>query len=393
MKMPLSYSVLHNHFLSKLFKKTVVTDYHPHCSQKKGHVLIYFKTDGFIPGYIYNFQHCNTWEIVCIANIFNRLGYWVDIIDRSVSDSYLPENKYDIFLSNGSSDSSKHYTKYAKHLTRATKIYFAVNPNPEVVNTRLKQRYEEFTKRQKATLPIRRDIKFINAHEQMSVTDYIFSAGNHITNSTFSQFNKPLKKIFFSTFPGLHLDISAIKEKRRNSFLYFAGSGNMFKGLDLLLETFTELPNLHLHICAPLEDAFLKHYEKLLSTSPNIHVHGFILVGSPKFIHLTNLCGYITLLGCAEGTSTSVLTCMRRGLIPIVTPETGLDLGNFGIMVTNLSIESLKKQYTDASNMDQASFKQRIINSYLESFKYTQQTFERSFNDAILDVLVDIKMI
>jgi glycosyltransferase involved in cell wall biosynthesis len=393
MNAPLSYSVLHNHVLTKIFKKTIVTNYHPHCPNKTGHALIYYKTNGFTPGFIHNFEHTNTWEVVNMANTLNRLGFWVDIIDRSVSEDYLPTNKYDLFISDGAVDSTKYYTKYATHLTKAIKIYFAVNPNPQVRNARLKNRYREFTKRQHTTLPIRRGTTLIDINKQMAVTDYIFSVGNNLTNSTFDSFNKPLKKIFLSTYPHLRLDISSLKDKKRNNFLFFGGSGNIFKGLDLAIEAFAKLPNLNLHVCAPLEDDFLNHYKGLLSSSPNIHIHGFTLVGSPKFMQLTNSCGFVTLLGCAEGTATSVLTCMRRGLVPIVTLETGLDLGSFGITTHNLSIQALQSEYTRASNMNHIEFIRRVIDSYLESFKYTQQAFEQSFTGAILEVLTDAKKI
>jgi len=44
----------------------------------------------------------------------------------------------------------------------------------------------------------------------------------------------------------------------RNNFLFFSGSGNVHKGLDLLLEAFSQLP-AHLYICQYISPDFPKN--------------------------------------------------------------------------------------------------------------------------------------
>ncbi len=381
-----SYSQFHNYFLTLLFKQKFIRQYRRFCPRHQGNALIYYKTDSLIPGYLFNYTHTNSWEIFCITKCLNQLGFWVDIIDRSIDDNYLPDDVYDIFFSNGATDSARHYTRYAKKLKKAVKIYQAVNPNPIIRNIRIKQRFSDYTKRTEQTLPLT-SLTSVNINREMSNTDYIFSVGNETTNKTFRPFNKPIYKLFLSTSPKIPFDINAILDKQKNSYLFFAGAGNIFKGLDLILEAFSKLSNLNLYVCTNLEPQFLRQYQSLLHESPNIHLEGFVHVNSRRFRHLTNICGYVTMLGCAEGTATSVLTCLRRGLIPVITPETGLDVQKFGYYIKDLNIPNLIKRYQRLSNISDSEFTRRIIGSYHESSKYTQQTFAASFTNAMLNVM------
>ena len=159
------------------------------------------------------------------------------------------------------------------------------------------------------------------------------------------------------------------------------------KGLDILLETFKNLPELELFICAPKEDDFNKVYEKILNDSKNIHFVGFITVAEKKFNNLTKQCGYIILPSCSEGIATSVVSCMRKGIVPITTYESGIDSTDFGFLIKDLEIEKLKSQLKEISEISKEKFLENVIKTYFESFNYTQTKFSEMFEKSIISVI------
>ena len=142
-----------------------------------------------------------------------------------------------------------------------------------------------------------------------------------------------------------------------------------------------------------IEEEFNKIYQKTLEKSPNIHFIGFIPIKGKQFNALTSQCGFVVFPSCSEGTATSVTTCMRRGLIPVVTYESGIDIGDFGFMIKNTNIEAVKKQIESISLVSNQEFKRRMVDTYIESFKYTQQSFSESFENALLNVMLENNLI
>jgi len=112
----------------------------------------------------------------------------------------------------------------------------------------------------------------------------------------------------------------------RRSFLYFGSSAWLHRGLDLVIEAFLKL-DFDLYICGS-DRGFLEVYGAELKQAPNIHYEGFVTPGSDKFKELTDKTVAVVYPSAAEGCSTSVLQCMRFGLIPLVTEATGLSIHN-----------------------------------------------------------------
>lgn len=382
-----SYIAYYNYLLLTPFKKRVVRDYRKYCKKKKGHALLYYKTDPLTPGYINDYTHTNNWEIMEIARILNTLGFWVDVIDRSVGADLALENKYDVFIGNGCTDSSRHYPTFARKLPDAIKIFYATTANPDVHNERLRARHEAFTKRTGQKLPIKRLVHHVDIRLAMKHTDCIFSLGNSVTNNTFIQFGKDIYRIYTSTSPHLSFLKEHITRKRKNTFLFFAGNGNILKGLDLTLEAFMGLPKLELFVCTPPEEDFMAYYAPHIKNASNIHIKGPIGVKSQEFSRLTDRCGFVILPSCTEGTATSVTTCMRRGLIPVVTQEAGIDVNTFGFLLKDISVSRLQKRIKEIIAISDREFHHRIAGTLHASNAYTQHSFTESLTHALVDVL------
>jgi len=379
----------------KFFKNTFLRDYRAQGSKKTGHALLYYKTDPFVfPDLTLQYEHTNDWEVVEIAQILNRMGYWVDIVDRDIDmNTFNVEDKYDIFIGLGAGNSGKYFAEIGRHLTKAIRIFLAAGPDPDLSNDLILKRYAYFRQRHPGKdLLLRRMIDKVDMTKAMAVTDAIFAIGNHFSLQSYQKYNKMIYAIYPSTSPNLSADNNQLTKRDSHKFLYFGGSGNVVKGLDLLLEVFQDLPQHELYICAPKEETdFMDFYKDTLRLK-NIHFLGFITVGGKLFNQVTSKCGYFVLPSCSEGIATSGVTCMRRGLIPITTCESGIDLGDFGFLIKDIEISSLKKLIQHASQISHEEFTRRSVQTYQNSQRYTQLSFSRQFEASLSQVLRDSKM-
>ena len=328
-----------------------------------------------------------------MVRIFNKLGYSVDVIDRTANIPNLNlQDKYDIFLGIGAGDSGQFYSDIAEKIPKAIKILYAMGPEPVLSNELIKKRYDYFNKRHPGLNPeMRRVITRVDIDKAIKYTDAIFINGNDFTKNSYQKFGKEICRVFSSSHPDLAMKIEEPSKRSQNRFLYFGGNGNIVKGLDLVLEVFSGLPNIELYIGAPdYEDEFNKVYKPIIDKSKNIHHLGFVKVGSNLFNQITSECGYVILPSCSEGCATSVTTCMRRGLVPIVTYEDGLDVGSFGHLIKSIEIDTLRKQIIEISQEPKDEFIRRGLETYIESAKYTQENFSKTFEESIIKALKNL---
>lgn len=377
----------------KIFRKKFLKDYDKYCRTKIGRALVYYKTDPLVFKQIAkDYSHTNNWEIFEITKILNKLGFVVDIIDRTINiDDLKLKDRYDIFIGAGSGDSGKYYVNICDMVPSAIKIFYALGLESNLSNQYMNRRYEYFKERHPNTNMQKRRIRSnIHIEEIMERTDFIFCVGNEFTQNSFKKFNKYIYQILLSSSPKLSSDVNQIINRNQKKFFYFGGNGNIVKGLDLTIEAFVNLPQFELYIGAPkTEEDFNKIYKPILSKVKNIHFIGFIDVDSNIYNKITSECGYVILPSSSEGCATSVTTCMRRGLIPVVTKETGVDIGNFGYHIDDIKVDKLTELIKKIANSDREEFIKKSFDTYIESFKYTQANFSFTFKNALLDILKD----
>jgi glycosyltransferase involved in cell wall biosynthesis len=376
----------------KIFRPRVIWGYRKHCTGNTvNKALLYYKTDAFVFGQLAKkYGHTNFWESLQIARILNLHGFSVDIVDRTANiDTLNLKNDYGLFIGIGAGDSGQNYVSISQRVPSAIRVLYALGPEPSLSNKLTEERYSYFKERHPGTRIVkRRIVNKIDMNESIKHTDAIITTGNEFVVSSYEKFGKKVYSINLSTHPILNFDVSELAGRSQNCFLYFGGNGNIVKGLDLVIEVFSQLPELQLFICAPEDETeFNAVYDTIIKNSRNIHFLGFIDVGGRVFNRVTSLCGYVILPSCSEAAATSVTTCMRRGLIPVVTRQVGLNIGNFGHLLESIEVEKLKKQIITISTESKDIFIKRILDTYTESFMYTQDGFISTFERALADVL------
>ncbi len=283
--------------------------------------------------------------------VLNKLGYTVDIINWD-DTKFVPDKDYDLLVCHGAINFDALY----KHKASFKKIiYFSTGSYWQFHNKQEKHRFDYFKKRHGRTLPLDRYIE--KAEEKANaVADGIICLGNKDVAETYNKFSKVI-----------NLPIGCFKdplvgkkdlEAGRYNFLFFSGAGNIHKGLDLLLDVFSQTPRCHLYISTFLDREFGKYYKKILEL-PNIHFVDFTELRSDKYYELTSKCNYIIFPSCSEGSPGSVVECMQQGLIPLVTQESHLDVRNAGIVLKNERIGAIKKAVDDVISMPRYELKKR----------------------------------
>jgi glycosyltransferase involved in cell wall biosynthesis len=313
----------------------------------KGNVLISYILQPFLlesSSPLLN-THAHFWRTWQMAQTFVQLGYCVDVIDYH-NNEFTPEKDYVVFI-----DVRRNLERLGPLLNRnCIKIFYIDTAHMLFHNYAECRRLLYLQQRRGVTLlPWRYEIPNLGIEH----ADCAIVAGNEFTINTFKYANKLIYRVPLSACAVYPWPEEKNYAACRNNFLWLSSHGMVHKGLDLALEAFAEMPDHHLYVCAPVqnEEDFEKTYYKELYQTSNIHTIGWIDIGSPLFLELTNKCVAVVGASCSEGVGGSIINCMHAGLIPIVSYETSVDVFDFGIVFDDCTPAEIKKNIDAVSNL------------------------------------------
>lgn len=189
---------------------------------------------------------------------------------------------------------------------------------------------------------------------------------------------KAVQRLYPSAFKNEKYIKNICDKRKSTNFLVFGVKGFVHKGNDLLVEVFRKHPDWKLYMCGREIDEECKRLG--LSLSQNIINCGFIDVQSDRFLELVELCPFTLLPSCSEGMSTSLLTSMRHGQIPVTTRGTGMDdLEQYCEYFEDYHISEIEKKLEELVMMDKehiAQYSDRVYQFANENFtleNYTKQ--------------------
>lgn len=293
-----------------LLKNIFGTNYDFNC-------LLVYITSPFIKGI--NNSHQNNWQVVELAKIISKFGYNVDVIDYN----YVKENfdkKYDMLIDLHPRDNAV-YNKVLKE--NCIKIAYLTGSNPSFSNIAEEDRIKDVYKRYGKRLLCRRHAELIS--KRIETYDAAFFIGNKYNLKTYSEFKIP--PVYFIKNTGYDFKFSN-KNRKANNFMFLASSGQVHKGLDLLLDIFANTcKDCNLYICSNFKEEldFCDLYKNELYNMPNIFPIGFLDINSEEFKNIAEKCAYMIMPSCSEANAGSVLTAMSAGMIPIVSRECGFE--------------------------------------------------------------------
>ena len=282
-------------------------------------------------------SHPHFWETWAMAQAFREEGYAVDVIHWTRRGP-LPRTDYDIYV-----DVRRNFDRYAADLPPSClKIAHMDTAHHRVHNGNQQRRLDDLRQRRGIALAPFKQIEENRAAEN---ADLITVLGNEFTIESFAFAGKPIRRIRLSNafeypFPDGR-DLAAARRR----FLWLGSEGFVHKGLDLVLDAFAGLPDLHLTVCGPVErePAFRKAFADLLYRTPNIRTEGWVDVAGPRFRELARQSLALVYPSCSEGGGGCVLTAMHAGLIPVVTREASVDIApDRGVTLPDASVESIR---------------------------------------------------
>lgn len=220
--------------------------------------------------------------------------------------------------------------------------------------------------------------------------------GNEFTESTYRYAGKPIFRLPVPTPNVYPTRYDKDFSHSRNRFLWLGSGGLVHKGLDLVLEAFSELPDQHLTVCGPVDDpeerAFKKAYHRELYETANIHTVGWVDVSSQQFVEITDSCAALIYPSCSEGQAGSVVTCLQAGVIPVISYQAGVNVGDFGLLLSECSRDEIKNTIKRLSSMPNQELQDmsRKAREYARA-KHTREAYLNEFTRIIETIEQDIR--
>lgn len=325
----------------------------------------------------FDHEHSNQTEVRRIAKIIQDLGFALSVINFN-SEYQIDYRKYDLLFGFGRAFDRSFYT--ACH---ATRIFHLTTANPGYSNLAEARRLRFARERGHLIGPQR----IIDEPWVLSavLSDGIIGLGNDWTRSTYADLNDQIFMIrptYVASWDGDKLERDWALARRE--FLWLGGSGALHKGLDVLLEAFAHNADLKLHVCGRVkeEQSFFNAYEDLLGL-PNVAYHGFVDVRGQAMREIFAQAAFAILPSCAEGYSTSVLTCMHAGMIPVVTPEFGINTAA-DFIIHDVRPGHLSEQLKRLASLDPAILRAQSSRSEIFAKEnHRPEKFEEAVADAI----------
>jgi len=327
-------------------------------------------------------KHTHYWETRQIAQTWLDLGYAVDAINWK-NQSFVPEKHYNFFI-----DVRMNLERIGPLLNPdCVKIMHIETAHWLFHMTAQHNRLLDLQRRRCLTIGPR---KVVNPNWAIENADCATILGNDFTRSTYAYANKPFYRIPISAPVVYPWPESKNFTNCCRSFLWFGSGGLVHKGLDLVLEAFTQMPDFKLTVCGPVneEKEFERAYGKELYHTPNIHTIGWVDVSSSAFTDIMHDCIGIVYPSCSEGGGGSVITCLHGGLIPLVSYETSIDVEDFGFILKESSIEAIKECVNRVARLSTQELTERSRKAweYARS-NHTREKFAQVYRIAVEEII------
>jgi glycosyltransferase involved in cell wall biosynthesis len=344
----------------------------------RGHFLLSFINEPFLltpeQAGLYG-QHTHYWSALEIAETFLEQGYDVDVI-RWNNNTFLPKKDYAFFM-----DFRLNLERLDPVLNKdCIKIMFIETAHWLFHMTAQHNRLFDIQRRKGVSLP---PYKTVAPNQGIEHADCGVVLGNSFTMSTYSYANKSLYRV-----PVISPTVCPWPEEKnfeacRKNFLWFGSEGLVHKGLDLVLDAFSAMPEYHLTVCGPIDGEmdFVRAYSRELYQTPNIHTLGWVKANSPEFIEVANNCVGLIYPSCSEAGGGSVVTCMHAGIIPIISYESSVDIADDrGVILKSNSIETIQDSVRKVSSFSSEQLKRMARNAWeFARNHHTREKFGEQF--------------
>ncbi len=378
------------------FEKVSLQPEHAHL----GNVLLSYIVSPFLlkEGEPVSNAHQHDWISWKMADTFLHRGYHVDVIDYR-DTVFKPEKEYAFFIG-----ARTNFQRIASLLNKnCVKIVHLDMAHWLVNNHAAYQRCLAVQKRKGVTL---NSCKMEEANLAIEHADLAtMNAGNQFNTNTYRYADKPIYEFPLPACATYAWPQDKDFDKCRNNFLWIGSRGLVHKGLDLVLEAFSSMPEYTLYVCGPVqtknstsrnthfypERDFETAYEKELYNTPNIRTIGWVDIDDTEFIEIANKCNAVVYPSCSECSAGAVVTCMQTGLIPCVSFEASVNVSDFGLTFSHCTIENIRATVKVVASMPTEELRSRSEKAWKFANKYhTRGHFSARYEQFVDDLLKKI---
>jgi glycosyltransferase involved in cell wall biosynthesis len=353
-------------------------------------VLVSYITEPFATGV--NNRHTNLLECYTACEIFDELKYNVDVIDYNKYDSAISYDDYDVIYGFGVSMEKSFVMNGNPFLKR---IIYATGCDTVFSNSAGLLRVNEFYK--KHGLLCLSSARLVDStwRIQIAFSDLIIALGNNFVKKTYEIANYTKSSSLNLFYKEEALECQQYNKDfnvSKRNFLWWGSLGAIHKGLDLLLEYFSQNPELNLYICGyKTEHPFDLYYRKVIEKNKNIMDMGFVTIGSDKYHDLLAKCAASVLPSASEGGAAGIINvCSNANIIPIVTKSCGLDLPVSAekYIIDSLDLDGIASAiglFVSSSSEDLSKISKDVTTHFQNNYSY--DTYKKNLTSLIESVL------
>ncbi|MCP5181858.1 MAG: glycosyltransferase [Pseudomonadales bacterium] len=326
--------------------------------------------------------HPAAWKNWNLARTFLDLGFQIDAAPSDAQPLFAGKS-FDVVIDVRSN--LQHLSEVlASHGTR---IMFPQFCHWALHNGGQLQRYQNLLLRSGIALQPSRLISYTDSVE---CADRIVTPGSAFSTRGFSHTGAAIYHINQAPPNATMQFVKRDFDSARKHFLWISGSGAVHKGLDLLLEAFSQRPELHLHICGDIssEQPFTRAFDHLLRERTNVHLHGWMDTQTESWLELCRRCAFVVLHSASEVTATSPIAGMYTGMIPIVNEGADQATMDFGCLLRQATVGELLDALDRMSSASTQELEQQSQASFDHAaHRYTQSGFMLSLRSAMCQAL------
>lgn len=322
--------------------------------------------------------HTNLQEMMQMIKVLIDMDFCIDVCACNNEEAAIemPSDYYDVIFGFGD------MFRLAKKRNPKAYAIMYMTENPYTVSRNGEQeRIDYFYERTGKKIPFARTGKFYLEKDEL-LADAVICLGE---KKYFS--NSKIQRIYPSAFKNGKYDVNVCQKRKSTNFLVFGVKGFVHKGNDLLLEVFQKHPEWNLYMCGREIQEECKRLGLVLPA--NVIECGFVDVSSDKFLELIEICPFVLLPSCSEGMSTSLLTCMRHGLIPVTTQGTGMDeLFDYCEYFEDYHLSAIESKIESLAGMDMKKIEE-YSNSIYEyaNENFALESFTENFKKCIKELI------
>lgn len=373
---------VYEQILDKLHKRAFGEDYILNINRnllnpgQKKVLFIYItkiaKTDFNSAVYHPNLMHC-----LQMLNSLIQMGYAVDLFHtRGVHSIQYVQKEYDLILGFGPL-----YEQVIEKGIKGYPVLYLTENDPRSVSNLYRDRIEYYKERHadnQYKKSLSRESFYTSKQIELSKACIAMTSLYNL-----EKIKKDMSDVYSININGLKnqhfvFDEQNAERNKRN-FVWFGSNGCLHKGLDILVDAFAKLPDCTLSIYGLPSSEYSIIKKKL---TPNIHYKTSVNVHSDAFItDVVNKHCFVVSASCSEGMNSGIATCMRHGLIPVVTKETGYEPHECIIEFEDYKVEHIISKVKQICEMDDAQVRRlsRITYEY-GNMSYSLEAFTERFN-------------